>query len=262
MSMLVSWLCQCFVGFVGSQLASTVFTWGTIAVLPFYTLMVLAPKSELTKKSMESNLPYVVLGALYAYLLFLSWTPETVQLIFASKYLLPELTSIGKMFSSELTLASAWIHLLVVDLFAARNGRSLTRILIGNYLSNNILIGTIPSSLGKLTNLEALDLSLNRLSGKIPQQLAQLTFWSSLRCPSTTSQLLKKCIDHIEPSFSPPSASDDGDNDSESFFELYWNVILIGYVGGLVAGVALGSTFYSDVLVWLKRVIYPFVDCI
>jgi hypothetical protein len=32
-----------------------------------------------------------------------------------------QLTSIGKMFSSELTLASAWIHLLVVDLFAARS---------------------------------------------------------------------------------------------------------------------------------------------
>ncbi|CAK8540573.1 unnamed protein product [Lathyrus sativus] len=107
--------------FVGSQLASTVFTWGTIAVLPYYTLMVFAPKSELTKKSMESNLPCVVLGVLYAYLLYLSWTPETVRLIFASKYLLPELSSIGKMFSSELTLASAWIHLLVVDLFAARH---------------------------------------------------------------------------------------------------------------------------------------------
>lgn len=107
--------------FMGSQLASTVFTWGTVAVLPFYTLMVLAPKSELTRKSMESSLPYVVLGVLYAYLLCLSWTPETVRLIFASKYLLPELSSIGKMFSSELTLASAWIHLLVVDLFAARH---------------------------------------------------------------------------------------------------------------------------------------------
>ncbi|XP_027353174.1 protein ABA DEFICIENT 4, chloroplastic-like isoform X3 [Abrus precatorius] len=107
-------------GFLGSQLASNAFTIGTIAVLPFYTLMVLAPKSELTKKSMESSIPYVVLGILYAYLLYLSWTPETIQLIFASKYLLPELTSIGKMFSSELTLASAWIHLLVVDLFAAR----------------------------------------------------------------------------------------------------------------------------------------------
>ncbi|XP_004489142.1 protein ABA DEFICIENT 4, chloroplastic-like [Cicer arietinum] len=107
--------------FIVPQLATTAFTWGTVAVLPFYALMVLAPKSELTKKSMGSSLPYVVLGILYAYLLCLSWTPETVRLIFASKYLLPELTSIGKMFSSELTLASAWIHLLVVDLFAARH---------------------------------------------------------------------------------------------------------------------------------------------
>jgi len=36
-------------GFTGPQLPSTVFTWGTIAVLPFYTLMVLAPKSELVR---------------------------------------------------------------------------------------------------------------------------------------------------------------------------------------------------------------------
>ncbi|KAK7381081.1 hypothetical protein VNO78_33605 [Psophocarpus tetragonolobus] len=105
----------------GSQLASNAFTLGTTAVLPFYTLMVVAPNSELTKKSMESGVPDIVLGVLYAYLLFLSWTPETVGLIFASKYLLPELTGIGKMFSSEMTLASAWIHLLAVDLFAARH---------------------------------------------------------------------------------------------------------------------------------------------
>lgn len=103
---------------------------------------------------MESSIPYIVLGLLYAYLLYLSWTPETIRMIFASKYLLPEvclllhiciqhillikkrlnnshiffscvyhvqLPSIAKMFSSEMTLASAWIHLLVVDLFAARS---------------------------------------------------------------------------------------------------------------------------------------------
>ncbi|CAL0321666.1 unnamed protein product [Lupinus luteus] len=108
-----SWLSE-------AQLASSSFTVGTSAVLPFYTLMVLAPNSELTKKTMESSVPYVVLGVLYAYLLYLSWTPETVGLVFASKYLLPELSSIAKMFSSEMTLASAWIHLLVIDLFAAR----------------------------------------------------------------------------------------------------------------------------------------------
>lgn len=103
-----------------SQIASTVFTLGTAAVLPFYTLMVLAPKAELTRKCMESSIPYVVLGLLYAYLLYLSWTPDTIRMMFASKYLLPELQGIAKMFSSEMTLASAWIHLLVVDLFAAR----------------------------------------------------------------------------------------------------------------------------------------------
>ncbi|KAI8000298.1 hypothetical protein LOK49_LG09G01172, partial [Camellia lanceoleosa] len=87
--------------------------------LPFYTLMVVAPKAELTKKSMESSIPYVVLGLLYAYLLYLSWTPDTIKLMFASKYWLPELPGIAKMFSNEMTLASAWIHLLAVDLFAA-----------------------------------------------------------------------------------------------------------------------------------------------
>ncbi|CAJ2668903.1 unnamed protein product [Trifolium pratense] len=146
-------------------------------------------------------------------------------------------------------------------------------------LSNNILIGSIPSSLGNLSNLEALDLSLNILSGKIPQQLAKLTFleflnvsFNNLSGPIPQNeqfstfqdksfkgnqglcgdQLLNKCVDHKGPSFSPPSASD-GDNDSESLFELYWNVILIGYIGGLVGGVALGSAFYPDVLGWLER---------
>uniref|UniRef100_A0A5B7AVZ8 Uncharacterized protein n=1 Tax=Davidia involucrata TaxID=16924 RepID=A0A5B7AVZ8_DAVIN len=103
-----------------SQIASSAFTWGTVAVLPFYTLMVLAPKSELTKKSMESSIPYVGLGVLYAYLLYLSWTPDTMRLMFASKYWLPELPGMAKMFSNEITLASAWIHLLAIDLFAAR----------------------------------------------------------------------------------------------------------------------------------------------
>ncbi|AES77339.1 putative leucine-rich repeat-containing, plant-type, leucine-rich repeat domain, L [Medicago truncatula] len=142
-------------------------------------------------------------------------------------------------------------------------------------LSNNMLIGSIPSSLGKLSNLEALDLSLNSLSGKIPQQLAEITFleflnvsFNNLTGPIPQNnqfstfkgdsfegnqglcgdQLLKKCIDHAG-----PSTSDD-DDDSESFFELYWTVVLIGYGGGLVAGVSLGSTFFPEVFEWLKRI--------
>ncbi|OVA04976.1 Protein of unknown function DUF4281 [Macleaya cordata] len=106
--------------FTSYQIASSVFTLGTVAVLPFYTLMVLAPRAELTKRSMESSIPYVILGLLYAYLLYLSWTPDTIRMMFASQYWLPELPGIAKMFSSEITLASAWIHLLAIDLYAAR----------------------------------------------------------------------------------------------------------------------------------------------
>ncbi|KAM3342851.1 protein ABA DEFICIENT 4, chloroplastic [Capsicum galapagoense] len=103
-----------------SEVASTAFTVGTAVVLPFYTIMVVAPKAKLTRKAMKSSIPYIVLGLLYAYLLYLSWTPDTIRLMFASQYWLPELPGIAKMFSNEVTLASAWIHLLAIDLFAAR----------------------------------------------------------------------------------------------------------------------------------------------
>ncbi|XP_047057932.1 protein MAO HUZI 4, chloroplastic-like [Lolium rigidum] len=102
------------------QIASTAFTVGTVAVLPFYTLMIAAPNADITKRTVESTAPYVALGILYAYLLYLSWTPDTIRAMFASKYWLPELPGIVRMFASEMTVASAWIHLLAVDLFAAR----------------------------------------------------------------------------------------------------------------------------------------------
>ncbi|XP_062020766.1 receptor-like protein 9DC3 [Rosa rugosa] len=47
-------------------------------------------------------------------------------------------------------------------------------------MSNNILTGLIPSSLGKLKLLESLDLSQNKFSGKIPRQLTQITFLAKL----------------------------------------------------------------------------------
>ncbi|EPS63611.1 hypothetical protein M569_11174, partial [Genlisea aurea] len=73
-----------------SQIAGMTFTVGTVSVLPFYTSMIVAPRSEFTKKLMASSIPYIALGALYAYLLLLSWTPETLRLMFANQYWLPE----------------------------------------------------------------------------------------------------------------------------------------------------------------------------
>ncbi|MED6171841.1 hypothetical protein PIB30_044562 [Stylosanthes scabra] len=144
-------------------------------------------------------------------------------------------------------------------------------------LSNNLFIGDIPSSFRKLSNLQALDLSLNSLSGKIPQELAELTFleffnvsFNNLSGPIPENNqfstfegncfagnqglcgtpLKKKCGDS---SGSSPTGVD-SDHDSESFIEFDWKIILIGYGGGVVAGLALGYAFGSDVLLWLKRI--------
>eukprot|EP00271_Cylindrocystis_brebissonii_P006668 TRINITY_DN19434_c0_g1_i1.p1 TRINITY_DN19434_c0_g1~~TRINITY_DN19434_c0_g1_i1.p1 ORF type:complete len:321 (-),score=8.87 TRINITY_DN19434_c0_g1_i1:402-1364(-) len=103
------------------QLAASLFTLGTAFVMPLYTLMIFAPRWPFTRKFAESPLPDIVLGFLYAFLLYLSWTPETLPAMFGSEYWLPELAGITRMFSSTLTVASAWIHLLLLDLFAARN---------------------------------------------------------------------------------------------------------------------------------------------
>lgn len=43
---------------------------------------------------MESSAPYVFLGILYAHLLYLSWSPETLKCMFASKYWLPEVSDL------------------------------------------------------------------------------------------------------------------------------------------------------------------------
>ena len=51
--------------------------------------MLLLPQ---TKRTVESTAPYVALGLLYAYLLYLSWTPDTIRAMFASKYWLPEVS--------------------------------------------------------------------------------------------------------------------------------------------------------------------------
>ncbi|KAK3257330.1 hypothetical protein CYMTET_33581 [Cymbomonas tetramitiformis] len=95
------------------------FTIGTVGVMPFYAMMIGAPNSKLTRRVMQSPLPCCVLAVMYVYLLYVSWAPDTLQKMFSNQYFFPELAGIAEMFARYKTVASAWLHLLAVDLFAA-----------------------------------------------------------------------------------------------------------------------------------------------
>ncbi|GMN60458.1 hypothetical protein TIFTF001_029543 [Ficus carica] len=144
-------------------------------------------------------------------------------------------------------------------------------------LSNNILNGTIPSSLSNITQLESLDLSHNMLSGKIPQQLVQLTFLVSFDVSfnrligpipqgsqfstfdgssyAGNTGLWGFPLPRPNTPSAPPlgSGSDEEGHDSRSWFESNWMVIVPGFVGGLIFGVAIEHVLAIDRRDWFIR---------
>lgn len=81
----------CLMGKYWSRMVGLFLNWG---LKPFST-------NDQTKKLVESSFPYVVLGVLYLYLLFLSWSPETLPSMFASKYWLPEVLRVLELLSNK-----------------------------------------------------------------------------------------------------------------------------------------------------------------
>jgi Domain of unknown function (DUF4281) len=94
---------------------SQLFDIANIFVLPFWALMILLPNWGITRKVMESYLPFVALAGLYIYLFVGSITPETAQALSN-----PTLSDLAKAFSNETVTATGWVHFLVMDLFIGR----------------------------------------------------------------------------------------------------------------------------------------------
>ena len=91
------------------------FNVANLFVLPFWALMILLPNWKITRKVMESYVPFVVLAGAYLYLFVVSITPEN-----AAALSNPQLADIARFFSNETAAATGWIHFLVMDLFVGR----------------------------------------------------------------------------------------------------------------------------------------------
>ncbi|CAL5376226.1 unnamed protein product [Camellia sinensis] len=148
----------------------------------------------------------------------------------------------------------------------------------GLNLSHNNLSGHIPASLANLTMLEWLDLSSNKLNGEIPQQLRNLKFLEVLNLSQNQligpipqgnqfdtflndsyidnlalcgPPLLNACNPRTPQP--PPLKFQQEDNTSSGF---NWEVILLGYICGLVWGLVMGYFMFSrGKPQWLVRII-------
>ncbi|PRW60847.1 ABA DEFICIENT chloroplastic-like isoform X3 [Chlorella sorokiniana] len=112
-------------------LVSQLFAASTVYALAVAGLMVLAPRWDGTRRLLRSPLVLAPLALVYGLLLAWSWQPDTFSLILPGSWaegfkggfnpqFMPSLSGICTLFSRWLTAASLWVHLLAVNLFAAR----------------------------------------------------------------------------------------------------------------------------------------------
>lgn len=103
---------------VSATLLETLFTGANLFVLPFWTLMVLAPNLRLTRWVMASYWPYVALAGLYLFLFATSFSNvEGIEALSNPDLKLPDLAA---LFASPHVMATGWVHYLVFDLFVGR----------------------------------------------------------------------------------------------------------------------------------------------
>jgi hypothetical protein len=91
------------------------FAGANVFVLPFWALMIFLPNWGVTRKLMQSFIPFAVLAGLYLYLLTGTITSESAQALAN-----PKLADIARFFAEERAAATGWVHFLVMDLFVGR----------------------------------------------------------------------------------------------------------------------------------------------
>jgi len=92
----------------------TLFKLSSLAVLPFWALMIFLPRWRVTKRLMSSALVCAAPAALYAALVIPRFA-EVWQAVSS-----PELSGIAALLGSPVGATIAWLHFLAFDLFVGR----------------------------------------------------------------------------------------------------------------------------------------------
>ena len=85
--------------------------WG---VIPFWLLLIFLPNNQITNFFTQSIIPFLLLGAGYAYLSYKIYLEEN---IFDGFELYNGLDSLYSMFANEVLLLVFWLHFLALSLF-------------------------------------------------------------------------------------------------------------------------------------------------
>lgn len=94
---------------------SLLFDLANVAVLPFWALLLLAPRREFTRRIFDSNLPFAAFALLYAYGFTQSLDPESLESLAN-----PTLAGLARVFGTEPVVFTGWMHFLTLDLWAGR----------------------------------------------------------------------------------------------------------------------------------------------
>ncbi|MFB2838202.1 ABA4-like family protein [Floridanema evergladense] len=123
------------------------FNLSNLFVLPFWALMILLPNWSITRRVMESYIPFVMLAGLYLYLFTGSITSESAQALAN-----PHLADIARFFADQRAAATGWTHFLVMDLFVGRwiywEGQKT-----GIFTTHSILLCLFAGPLGLLSHI-------------------------------------------------------------------------------------------------------------
>lgn len=127
------------------------FTAVTVAVMPFYATMILAPKWRMTKLVISSPASYVLLGGVYLWVVGSVGGLEKILSNVSRKLAIVPIEHIAELMTKREEVAIVWIHFILADLFAARHVY-LDGIKHGIFMAHSLVLCMMACPLGLLSH--------------------------------------------------------------------------------------------------------------